>query len=173
MLYQYAVHNYFGKQQHVLSFFPVIQQYVQHVCLHLASIDASPPGFQLWVKTSSKMWGFCPQKMGELVLFVFVATCYLFILNSCVGRLRQLLTFMSWWSMVDIVIWQPCLTKPIWFVWEGTACSGSRSSSWLPLILLQRQKIWKNVPWKISASVGFFGGKLMTSPCHVKPQVWT
>lgn len=152
--------------------FPVIQQYVQHLCLHSTSIDASPPGFQLWVKTSSKMWGFCPLNMGEL--FVFVATCYLFILNwtHVLGGYAILTIHVMMNSNYDWHIWQPCLTKPIWFVLGKVQlavvpealhdCHWYFSKGW---------RFGRACLGEIPFRLGFFWWKLMTSPCHLKRQV--
>ena len=115
MLYQYAVHNYVGKQQYVLSFFPVIQQYARHVCLHLASIDASPPGSPVVGQNLIQNVRFLSTKNGRVGTVCLVGYLLPFYIKTHVLGGYANLIFMSWWSMIDIVIWQPCLTKPIWF----------------------------------------------------------
>ena len=95
---------------------------------------------------STKKWASC--------LFLWLLATFLYWIELMFWEVTPT-PYIHVMTNYDWHIWQPCLTKPIWFVWEGTACSGSRSSSWLPSILLQRLKIWKSVPWRNSVSVGF------------------
>lgn len=117
-------------------------------------------------------WGFCPLNMGEL--FVFVATCYLFILNwtHVLGGYAILTIHVMMNSNYDWHIWQPCLTKPIWFVLGKVQlavvpealhdCHWYFSKGW---------RFGRACLGEIPFRLFFFLVKLMTSPCHLKRQV--
>ena len=112
-------------EQHVFFMFPVICTAaglagVSSKCLTL--MDASPPGFLLWV--TSIFWTFgdvLPLNMGK---FLLLATCYLLYWTHVLRGYAILatilhLTFMSWWTMTySLYLTSACQTTPCGLFWK-------------------------------------------------------
>ena len=114
---------------------------------------------------------FLSTKNGRVVCFCGYLLPFYIELNSCFGRLRQPLTFMSWRTMIDIFDSHVSLSPFGLF--------GKVQLAVVPEALHDCHRYFSK-GWRFGrACLGeipfrlVFWWKLMTGPCHLKPQVWT